>query len=77
MWLETAANVGAYWLGASLLQGTGPTWTWTLPPHFPAGKYLRVTIDGGTLKQGNGTLQWDPHGYFEVALDAEPLSWSE
>jgi peptidoglycan/xylan/chitin deacetylase (PgdA/CDA1 family) len=76
VWVDTLANVGAYWLGATLLTGTGPTWTWTLPPHFPAGKYLRVSVDGGTLKQGDKTLAWDPHGYYEVALDAGTLSWT-
>ena len=70
------ANVGAYWLGATLLAGAGPTWTWTLPPHFPAGKYLRVSVDGGTLKQADKTLPWDAHGYYEVALDAGMLSWT-
>ena len=75
LWLDTMANVGAYWLGAKLIQGTGPTWTWTLPPHFPAGKYLRVTVDGGSLQQADKTLLWDAHGYYEVALDAGTLSW--
>jgi hypothetical protein len=28
--------------------GAGQTWTWTLPAHFSPGKYLRITVDGGT-----------------------------
>jgi peptidoglycan/xylan/chitin deacetylase (PgdA/CDA1 family) len=76
VWLDTLANVGAYWLGAALLTGAGPTWSWTLPPHFPARKYLRVRVDGGTLKQAEHTLAWDPHGYYEVALDGGSLSWT-
>ncbi len=76
VWIDTMANVGAYWLGQKLLTGAGPSWTWTLPAHFPTGKFLRVTVDGGTLKQGDETLAWDAHGYYEVALDAGTLSWS-
>jgi hypothetical protein len=76
VWIDTMANVGAYWLGQKLVTGAGPTWSWTLPTHFPSGKYLRVTVDGGDLKQGDTTLTWDPHGYYEVALDAGSLSWS-
>ena len=34
--------------------GNSTTWTWTLPANFPPGKYLRVTVDGGTVTQ-NGT----------------------
>lgn len=76
VWIDTMANVGAYWLAQKLIQGAGPNWTWTLPAHFPTGKFLRVTVDGGTLKQGDQTLVWDAHGYYEVALDAGTLSWS-
>jgi peptidoglycan/xylan/chitin deacetylase (PgdA/CDA1 family) len=76
LWLDTMGNVGAYWLAAKLIQGAGPTWTWTLPAHYPAGKYLRVTVDGGTLSQAGKALDWDPHGYYEVALDAGTLAWA-
>jgi len=76
LWLDTMANVGAYWLAAKLIQGAGPIWTWQLPAHYPKGKYLRVSVEGGSLKQGDKTLSWDPHGYYEVALDAGALSWS-
>jgi hypothetical protein len=76
-------NVGAYWRGQKLLAGTTPvatgttqTWTWTLPAHFPPGKRLRVRVDGGTLSQGGKPLPWDPHGYYEIALDAGALAVS-
>jgi hypothetical protein len=76
VWLDTMANVGAYWLAAKLVQGAGPTWTWKLPAHYPVGKYLRVMVDGGTLSQAGQALKWDPHGYYEVALDAGMLTWA-
>ena len=56
--------------------GTATTWTWTLPAHFPAGKFLRVKVDGGTLTKGAGPLAWDEHGYYEIALDAGTLTLS-
>lgn len=46
------------------------TWSWTLPPHFPPNKYVRVKVDGGTLFQRDRPLSWDEHGFYEVALDA-------
>jgi hypothetical protein len=81
VWVDSVVNVGAYWSAQKVLSsvtpvvsGTTQTWTWTLPPHFPPGKFLRVKVDGGTLKQGNTVLSWDPHGYYEVALDAGSLT---
>ena len=50
------------------------TWLWTLPDHFPTGRYLRVTVDGGTLSQRGRPLIWDSHGYYEVELDADSLT---
>jgi hypothetical protein len=83
VWIDTFANVGAYWIAQKLFLAAMPmsaagstTWTWTLPPHFPAGKILRVTVDGGKLRQNTTTLAWDGHGYFEVSLDAGTLTWS-
>ena len=81
VWIDTFANIGAYWAGQKIFSSLTPkvsgkdtVWTWTLPAHFPKGKYLRVKVDGGTLKQGNKELTWDPHGYYEVALDAGELT---
>lgn len=78
-WCDTITSVGSYWLGekafnaaTSMTSGTDKTFTWKLPDHFPPGHYIRVTTDGGVLKQGGTALAWDPHGYYEVALD--PLS---
>jgi len=81
VWIDSLVNVGAYWLGQKSFNATPPavagdtsTWSWTLPEHFPPGKYLRVTLDGGTLSQDGKNLAWDPHGYYEVALDAKSLT---
>ena len=83
VWIDTVANTGAYWLGQKVFSAVAPksdgkdqTWTWTLPAHFPTGKYLRVTVYGGTLTQGGAALPWVTHGYYEVALDAGSLTWS-
>lgn len=79
VWVDTMVEVGAYVRAAQLFEGLTPsddTWTWTLPEHFPPGKVLRVTLDGGTLSQGDEPLAWDAHGYYEVALDAGTLSWT-
>jgi peptidoglycan/xylan/chitin deacetylase (PgdA/CDA1 family) len=83
VWTDTVVAIAAYWRAQKIFQSLAPTvagnirtWTWTLPAHFPPGKYLRVKVDGGTLTQGIGSssLIWDPHGYYEVALDAGTLT---
>jgi peptidoglycan/xylan/chitin deacetylase (PgdA/CDA1 family) len=81
VWIDSVVNVGAYWRAQKLLStltpataGTTTTWTWTLPPHFPPGKYLRVKVDGGVLAQAGQTLAWDEHGYYEVSLDVGSLT---
>jgi peptidoglycan/xylan/chitin deacetylase (PgdA/CDA1 family) len=82
VWIDSVVNVGAYWRAQKVfsaitptVSGNSKTWTWTLPPHFPPGKVLRVRIDGGTLTQPGGrTLSWNDHGYYEVALDAGSLT---
>jgi Polysaccharide deacetylase len=83
VWIDTFANVGAYWRGQLAFSGaavghagSGQTWTWTLPSHFPPGKCLRVKVDGGTLAQNGTPLVWDTHGYYEVSLDAGSLTLS-
>jgi hypothetical protein len=83
MWIDTITNVGAYWLGekafgaaTTMTSGTDKTWTWKLPDQFPTGHYLRVKVDGGTLKQAGNTLNWDTHGYYEIALDAGSVTLS-
>jgi len=82
-WIDSLANVGAYWRAQKILSAVTPTtagstqtWTWTLPAHFPPGKYLRVTVDGGTLSQNGNPVAWDSHGYYEIALDAGSFSVS-
>ena len=70
-------DVGAYWLGQRAFSramtsqtGNARTWSWTLPGQFPTGKYIRARVDGGTPSQNGQPLTWDPHGYYEIALDA-------
>ncbi len=76
VWIDSVVNIGAYWRGQKAFSQVMPTsaggeqtWTWKLPDHFPPGKYLRVKVTGGTLKQKGAALPWDPHGYYELALD--------
>jgi peptidoglycan/xylan/chitin deacetylase (PgdA/CDA1 family) len=83
VWTDTVVAIAAYWRAQKLVSGVTPTtngssktWSWTLPAHFPPGKYLRVKVDGGTLTQGTTPLAWDDHGYYEVALDAGTLTLS-
>jgi hypothetical protein len=56
--------------------GTDQTWTWDLPDHFPPGKFLRVKVAGGTLKQGGAEIAWQGNGYYEIALDAGSVTLS-
>jgi len=38
--------------------------------EFPA-KYVRsVTTSGGTVTQKGNAVAWDPHGYYQISLDA-------
>lgn len=83
MWIDSMVNVGSYWLGqkavsAATLSTTDgdKTWAWTLPPNFPPGKCLRVTVPGGTVKQAGNVIPWDDHGYYEIFLDAGSLTLS-
>lgn len=87
VWIDSLVNVGAYWRAQKLIAALTPAvsgttqaptwiWTWKLPEHFPAGKHLRVRVDGGTLAQGGSALAWDGHGYYQVALDAGSLTLS-
>jgi hypothetical protein len=83
VWTDSVVHVAAYWRAQKMFKGLSATasgaamvWTWTLPAHFPPGRYLRVKVDGGTLAQGGAPLPWDEHGYYEVALDAGTLTLS-
>ncbi|MCS0614638.1 polysaccharide deacetylase family protein [Massilia kyonggiensis] len=84
VWIDSVVNIGAYWRGQQLLQAATPTtsagtttWRWTLPANFPPGRTLRVVVNGGTLSQNGKPLTWDRRGYYEVALDAQALSWTQ
>jgi len=81
VWIDSTVNVGAYWRAQKVLSAATPTassgvqtWTWTRPDNFPPGAVLRVTVDGGTPSQNGTSLTWDPHGYYEVAFDAQSLT---
>jgi peptidoglycan/xylan/chitin deacetylase (PgdA/CDA1 family) len=81
VWIDSMMNVGAYWRGQNLVKAVTPTidggnqtWTWTLPPHFPMHRNLRITVDGGTPMQNGTPVAWDPHGYYEISLDAGSLT---
>jgi hypothetical protein len=83
-WIDSMVNVGAYWAGqkaltsaTSSVSGKDTVLSWTLPPHFPSGKYVRVTVTGGTLRQGGTILPWKDAGYYEVALDPGSLTISK
>jgi peptidoglycan/xylan/chitin deacetylase (PgdA/CDA1 family) len=83
VWIDTLLEVGAYWQAQKLLTSAAPnaangttTWSWTLPARFPQNRFLRVRVDGGTLTQPGAVLEWDEHGYYEVALDAGSLTLS-
>jgi peptidoglycan/xylan/chitin deacetylase (PgdA/CDA1 family) len=78
VWIDSFVEVSAYARAQQMFEKLTPaenTWTWTLPEHFPPGKVLRVTVDGGTLSQSGAPLTWDAHGYYEVALDVGTLRW--
>lgn len=81
IWIGTMENVAAYFIGRKLVkaaqsqtQGGNQVYTWSLPQVFPPGKYVRVTVDGGTLSQDGKPLPWNDHGFYEVALDAGELT---
>ena len=81
MWIGTMVDVGSYWLGQKAFtqatrtqNGDSFTWTWNLPGQFPPGKYIRARVPGGTLTQDGQPLTWDPHGYYEIALDARSVT---
>jgi hypothetical protein len=80
MWIDTLEHVGAYFRGQKVFEAgadrSSTSWKWELPPHFPKGRFLRVTVDGGRLEQSGRALVWDAHGYYEVALDDGALAWT-
>lgn len=70
-WVEGMTNVGAYWQGQKLIPASATTSaTWTLPAHFPPNMCVRITTTGGKVTQKGQTVPWDPHGYYQISLDA-------
>jgi hypothetical protein len=87
VWIDSMVNVGTYWIGdRAVTQGANEVDTerptdgaviyWTLPAHFPTGRFVRVTVAGGTLKQSGRALAWNDAGFYEVALDPGSLTIS-
>jgi hypothetical protein len=81
IWIDDLVNIGSYWAGqkavtegTTIQSGNDITVSWTLPAHFPPGKFVRVTVTGGTVSQGGVTLPWNSAGYYEVALDPGSLT---
>lgn len=84
VWIDSVVNIGSYWRAQKLIRSITPVtvggetrWTWQLPDHFPPGKFLRVTVKGGTLTQNGRVLDWDGHGYYELALDEGSLTLTQ
>jgi hypothetical protein len=79
VWFDNITPIAAYLHGAEIfakLNTSATSWTWTLPTPFPPGQVLRVTVAGGKLSQNGTSLNWDPHGYYELSLDAKSLTWT-
>jgi hypothetical protein len=83
VWIDSMVNVGAYWSGQEALShatttqpGSDIVLTWSLPSHFPSGRFVRVTVTGGTPRQGGRALPWNDAGYYEIALDPGSLTIS-
>ena len=83
IWIGTMLEVGAYFIGRKAvagatmqMQGEDRVWEWSLPATFPPDRYVRVTVDGGTLSQDGTPLPWNEHGFYEVALDVGSVTLS-
>jgi len=83
-WVDSVVNVAAYWRGLKALatanrstSGTSTTWSWTLPAHFPSGKFLRVTVPSGTLSQKGVAIAKNSKGFFSISLDAGSLTLTQ
>lgn len=81
VWVDDQVNIGAYWAGQKAIangtvaqSGNQTTVSWKLPAHFPPGRHVRVTVTGGTVKQGGKALPWNGAGYYDVALDPGSLT---
>jgi hypothetical protein len=83
VWIDTVVSIAAYWRAQKTLstvvpvnEGSSKVYSWTLPDNFPPRQYLRVKVDGGKVKQCGTELNWDEHGYYEIALDAGAVTIS-
>ena len=77
VWIGRMQDVASYWLGQEAISsamkttsGSSTTWAWTLPSNFVPGKYVRITVTGGTVTQMGTPIPWNPNGYYEISLDA-------
>jgi hypothetical protein len=58
------------WSRAAALQAAGVPVTFYMPPHFPPGRSLSVTVrDGSALAQNGQSLARGAHGDDRVALN--------
>jgi hypothetical protein len=83
-WMDTVVAVASYWRGLKTVVASSPstngnttTWHWTLPAHFPSGKYLRVTIPSGTLSQNGSAIAKNSAGFYSISLDAGSLTLTQ
>jgi hypothetical protein len=83
VWIDRVVSIASYWRaqkaignGAPQTSGSDIAYSWKLPDHFPPGQYVRVKVDGGTVKQCGIELTWDDHGYYELALDVGAVTVS-
>ncbi len=74
-WVENMTNVGAYWAGQKAIPASATTSaTWTLPDKFPPNMCVRITTTGGNVTQKGESIAWDPHGYYQISLDAKEVT---
>ena len=83
LWIDTMQAVGAYWRAGRTFakatkssSGADTTWKWTVPANMPPDTCLRVTTDGGVVKQNGAAVPWDDHGYYEISFDAGEVTLS-
>jgi peptidoglycan/xylan/chitin deacetylase (PgdA/CDA1 family) len=83
IWVGSMMDVAAYLVGGKGVKAAMPAadgdkqvYTWMLPKTFPPKRYVRVTVDGGTVSQDGKALPWNEHGYYEVSLDLGSLTIS-
>jgi hypothetical protein len=82
VWIGRMVDVASYWLGQKAIKsatmtasGGKTTWTWTLPAHFPPGKYVRIADPGVAVTQKGTAVPRNSAGYYEISLDAGAVTF--